>query len=159
MGGEVTAMKNVFFYQTGIGEIGIMENGTAITNLFFKEESVSQDAIVKETALLKEAGKQLMDYLVGKRKSFELPLAPEGTEFQQNVWKALQEIPWGEIRSYGEVAKSIGQPKAPRAVGMANSKNPILIFIPCHRVMGANGKLVGYAAGLDVKEYLLNLER
>ena len=159
MGGEVTAMKSIFFYQTSIGEIGIMENGTAITNLFFKVESLPQDAVVKETALLKEAGKQLMDYLAGKRKSFELPLAPEGTEFQQNVWKALQEIPCGEIRSYGEVAKSIGQPKAPRAVGMANNKNPILIFIPCHRVVGANGKLVGYAAGLDVKKYLLNLER
>ncbi len=152
-------MKNIFFYQTSIGEIGIMENGTAITNLFFNGESLPQDAVVKETALLKKAGKQLMDYLVGKRKSFELPLAPEGTEFQQNVWKALQEIPWGEIRSYGKVAKSIDRPKAPRAVGMANNKNPILIFIPCHRVVGANGKLVGYAAGLDAKEYLLNLEK
>ena len=152
-------MKKIFFYQTSIGEIGIMENGTAITNLFFKGKSFPQGAVVKETALLKEAGKQLTDYLVGKRKSFELPLAPEGTEFQQKVWKALQEIPWGEIRSYGEVAKSIDRPKAPRAVGMANNKNPILIFIPCHRVVGAKGKLVGYAAGIDVKEYLLNLER
>lgn len=152
-------MKNIFFYQTSIGEIGIMENGAAITNLFFKGESVPQHAVIKETALLKEAGKQLMDYLAGKRKSFELPLAPEGTEFQQNVWKALKEIPWGEIRSYGEVAKNIGQPKAYRAVGMANNKNPILIFIPCHRVVGANGKLVGYAAGLGVKEHLLKLEK
>lgn len=152
-------MKNIFFYQTSIGEIGIMENGAAITNLFFKGESVPQDAVIKETALLKEAGKQLVDYLAGKRKSFELPLAPEGTEFQQNVWKALKEIPWGEIRSYGEVAKNIGQPKAYRAVGMANNKNPILIFIPCHRVVGANGKLVGYAAGLGVKEHLLKLEK
>jgi methylated-DNA-[protein]-cysteine S-methyltransferase len=152
-------MKNIFFYQTSIGEIGIMENGAAITNLFVKGDSVPQGAVVKETALLKEAGKQLLDYLAGRRKSFELLLAPEGTEFQQKVWKALQEIPCGEIRSYGEVAKSIGQPKASRAVGMANNKNPILIFIPCHRVVGANGKLVGYAAGLGVKEHLLKLEK
>jgi methylated-DNA-[protein]-cysteine S-methyltransferase len=152
-------MKNIFFYQTNIGEIGIVENGTAITNLFFKGEIVPQDAVIKETALLKEAGQQVMDYLASKRRSFELPLAPEGTAFQLKVWQALEEIPWGEIRSYGEVAKSIGQPKAARAVGMANNKNPILIMIPCHRVVGANGKLVGYAAGLDVKEHLLKLEQ
>jgi methylated-DNA-[protein]-cysteine S-methyltransferase len=152
-------MKNIFFYQTNIGEIGIVENGTAITNLFFKGEIVPQDAVIRETALLKEAGQQLMDYLSSKRRSFELPLAPEGTAFQQKVWQALEEIPWGEIRSYGEVAESIGQPKAARAVGMANNKNPILIMIPCHRVVGANGKLVGYAAGLDVKEHLLKLEQ
>jgi methylated-DNA-[protein]-cysteine S-methyltransferase len=152
-------MKSIFFYQTTIGKIGIMENGKAITNVFLKEDNVSQDVTVKETSLIKEAGQQLNDYLASKRRSFALPLAPEGTEFQQRVWNALQEIPCGEIRSYGEVAKGIGQPKAARAVGMANNKNPILIFIPCHRVVGANGNLVGYAAGLDVKKYLLNLER
>jgi methylated-DNA-[protein]-cysteine S-methyltransferase len=152
-------MKNIFFYQTNIGEIGIVENKGAITNLFIKKERIPQDVVVKETAVLKEAGKQLMDYLAGKRKSFELPLAPEGTEFQQKVWKALQEIPCGETRSYKDVARSIGQPKASRAIGMANNKNPILILIPCHRVVGANGKLVGYAAGLQVKEYLLKLEK
>ncbi|MCC5466346.1 methylated-DNA--[protein]-cysteine S-methyltransferase [Pelosinus baikalensis] len=152
-------MKNIFFYQTNIGEIGIVENKGAITNLFIKRERIPQDVVVKETAVLNEAGKQLMDYLAGKRKYFELPLAPEGTEFQQKVWKALQEIPCGETRSYRDIARSIGQPKASRAIGMANNKNPILIFIPCHRVVGANGKLVGYAAGLQVKEYLLKLEK
>lgn len=152
-------MKNIFFYQTNIGEIGIVENKGAITNLFIKKEHISQEVVVKETAVLKEAGKQLMDYLTGKRKSFELPLAPKGTEFQQKVWRALQEIPCGETRSYKDVARSIGQPKASRAIGMANNKNPILILIPCHRVVGANGKLVGYAAGLQVKEYLLKLEK
>ncbi|GMB01829.1 methylated-DNA--[protein]-cysteine S-methyltransferase [Pelosinus sp. IPA-1] len=152
-------MRSIFFYQTAIGKIGIMENGKAITNVIFREDNVPKDAIVKETSLIKEAGQQLNDYLASKRRSFSLPLAPEGTEFQQKVWKALQDIPCGEIRSYGEVAKRIGQPKAARAVGMANNKNPILIFIPCHRVVGANGKLVGYAAGLDVKEHLLKLER
>ena len=152
-------MKNIFFYQTNIGEIGIVENKGAITNLFIKRECIPQEVFVKETAVLKEAGKQLMDYLTGKRKSFALPLAPKGTEFQQKVWRALQEIPCGETRSYGDVARSIGQPKASRAIGMANNKNPILILIPCHRVVGANGKLVGYAAGLQVKEYLLKLEK
>lgn len=152
-------MKSIFFYQTTIGKIGIMDDGKAITNVFFQEENIPQDVIVKETSLIKEAGQQLNDYLASKRRSFTLPLAPEGTEFQQKVWKTLQDIPCGEIRSYGEVAKRIGQPKAARAVGMANNKNPILILIPCHRVVGANGKLVGYAAGLDVKEHLLKLER
>ncbi|SFL70407.1 methylated-DNA--[protein]-cysteine S-methyltransferase [Pelosinus propionicus] len=152
-------MKNIFFYQTNIGEIGIVESNNAITNLLMTREGAPQDAVVKETAVLKEAGKQLLDYLTGKRKTFKLPLAPEGTAFQQTVWKALQEIPCGETRSYKDVARSIGQPKAARAIGMANNKNPILIFIPCHRVIGANGDLVGYAAGLKVKEHLLNLEQ
>lgn len=152
-------MKTIFFCQTRIGEIGIMENGTGITNLYFNGEKAPQDVDVKETALLKEAFRQLEEYLTGKRKSFELLLFPDGTAFQQIVWKALQEVPYGETRSYSEIAKSIGQPKASRAVGMANSKNPILIFIPCHRVIGRNGKLVGYAGGLEVKSYLLNLEK
>ena len=84
---------------------------------------------------------------------------PKGTEFQQKVWKALQEIPYGETRTYGEIAAAIGNPKAARAVGMANNKNPIGIIIPCHRVVGANGKLVGYAGGMEKKEFLLELER
>ena len=151
-------MKNVFFYQTPIGKIGIAENGTAIINAYFNE-LILQDAAVHETALLKEAGRQLKDYLAGKRKFFELPLAPAGTEFQQNVWMALQEIPYGKTCSYGEIAENIGHPQAFRAVGMANNKNPIPIFIPCHRVIGANGKLIGYAGGLDVKKYLLDLEK
>lgn len=152
-------MNYTFSYQTSIGEVWIVENGTAITNLYFPGEKPSQDAQVEETALLKKAEEQLQDYLTGKRKSFELPFAPQGTEFQQKVWQALQEIPYGETRSYGEVAKTIGNSKAYRAVGMSNNKNPIPIFIPCHRVIGANGKLVGYAGGLDSKEYLLKLEK
>lgn len=152
-------MKNIFFYSTSIGEIGIIAEEMAITNLFFKGEEIPSDAVVKETPLLREAVHQIRDYLAGKRISFDLPLAPKGTDFQQKVWQALQEIPYGEMRSYGEVAKGIGQPKAARAVGMANNKNPILIIIPCHRVVGATGKLVGYAAGLDIKEQLLKLEQ
>ena len=94
----------------------------------------------------------------GKRKEFTLPLAPVGTEFMIRVWKSLCAIPYGETRSYKEIAESIGNKKASRAVGLANNRNPIPIFIPCHRVIGANGKLVGYGGGLHIKSFLLKLE-
>jgi methylated-DNA-[protein]-cysteine S-methyltransferase len=152
-------MKNIFFYETNIGKIGIQDNGEAITGIYFNAESTPEDAALKETELIKEAASQIKDYFEGKRKAFELPLAFEGTEFMKSVWKALREIPYGETRSYGDIAKSIGNPKAARAVGMANNKNLIPIVIPCHRVIGANGKLVGYAGGLDIKEQLLDLEK
>ena len=152
-------MKNVFYYNTKIGRIGIEENGTAITKLDFINKDMKEEIIEEnETALLKEAIKQLNEYLDGKRSSFDLPLEPKGTEFQKKVWNALKEIPFGETRSYGEIAKIIGNEKAARAVGMANNKNPIAIIVPCHRVIGADGKLVGYAGGLDLKERLLKLE-
>ena len=105
------------------------------------------------------AAEQLREYLRGERKMFDLPLAPEGTVFQKAVWSALQEIPYGQTRSYGEIAAQIGRPKACRAVGMANHCNPIPIFIPCHRVVGADGSLTGYAGGLECKRTLLDLER
>lgn len=153
-------MKNVFFYETEIGKIMIAEDGKAITNLYFKEEAdLKGEFVIKETELIKEASNQLKEYFQGKRKSFELPLEPSGTEFQRKCWKALLEIPYGETRCYGDIAKRIGNPKACRAVGLSNNRNPISIFIPCHRVIGANGKLVGYAGGLNVKEHLLNLEQ
>lgn len=152
-------MKNVYYYSTNLGKIGIADNGDAITNLYFSGEEVPQGANVKETALIREAASQLKEYLAGRRREFGIPLVLEGTPFQQAVWKALTAIPYGETRSYGQIAESIGKPKACRAVGMANNKNPIAIFIPCHRVIGANGKLVGYAGGLDMKEKLLALEK
>ena len=102
---------------------------------------------------------QLQDYFAGKREEFDLPLAPEGTPFQQKVWKRLCDIPYGETISYGELARQIGNPKASRAVGLANGSNPIPIVIPCHRVIGSNGKLTGYGGGLPIKEKLLGLER
>ncbi|MCM1251055.1 MAG: methylated-DNA--[protein]-cysteine S-methyltransferase, partial [Alistipes sp.] len=110
------------------------------------------------TPLLRRAVQELQEYFDGVRRSFDLPLAPAGTPFQQQVWSALLEIPYGETRTYGEIAARIGRPKACRAVGMANNRNPIAIFVPCHRVVGASGALVGYAAGLSVKEFLLRLE-
>jgi methylated-DNA-[protein]-cysteine S-methyltransferase len=151
-------MKKLFFYDTKIGTIGIAEENGAITNLYFSKTVADVKAILEETVILQEANKQLQEYFAGKRTVFELPLALKGTAFQQKVWQALQEIPFGETRSYGEIAKNIGQPKASRAVGGANNKNPLPIFIPCHRVIGTNGKLVGYAGGLEIKKILLNVE-
>lgn len=153
-------MKNIYYYNTKIGRIGIEENGIAITKLDFINKDLQEEIIEKnETDLLKKAISELNEYLEGKRSSFDLPLDPKGTEFQKKVWNALKEIPYGETRSYGEIAKTIGNEKASRAVGMANNKNPIAIIVPCHRVIGANGKLVGYAGGLDIKEKLLQLEK
>jgi methylated-DNA-[protein]-cysteine S-methyltransferase len=151
-------MRNAFYYETKIGKIGIVENGEAITNLYFGE-NILQGTNIVETPLLKEANRQIQEYLNGKRKTFDLPLEPQGTEFQLRSWKALQEIPYGKTSSYKDIAKNIGNIKACRAVGMANNKNPILIVIPCHRVIGASGRLVGYAGGLDVKEKLLEIEK
>ncbi len=102
--------------------------------------------------------RELGEYFDGSRKKFEVKLAPEGTEFQRAAWNALTKIPFGQTRSYGEQAAAIGKPKAVRAIGAANGRNPIAIVVPCHRVIGANGMLTGYAGGLDKKEFLLKLE-
>lgn len=113
----------------------------------------------KKTALTDLVYMQIMEYFEGKRRSFTFPYVLHGTDFQEKVWRALCDIPYGETRTYKEIASAVGNPKACRAVGMANNKNPIAIAVPCHRVIGADGKLVGYAGGLDMKEALLNLER
>ena len=152
-------MDKLFFYDTELGRLGIRDNSQNITNLYFESENISRDdVIIEESDLTKLAYTQIREYLDGQRKVFDLPLHPNGTEFQIKVWKALTEIPYGETRSYKDIAISIGNEKACRAVGMANNKNPIPIIIPCHRVIGANKKLVGYAGGLDLKERLLDLE-
>jgi methylated-DNA-[protein]-cysteine S-methyltransferase len=109
--------------------------------------------------ILVEAERQLIDYFAGHRTAFTLPLAFEGTSFQQEVWAALLTIPFGETRSYGEIAHQIGRPSASRAVGAANGRNPISIIAPCHRVIGANGTLTGFAGGLEAKAWLLEMER
>ena len=152
-------MKNIFFYSTEIGEIGIAEDGNFITNLYFPNDQIPHDADTNETVLLKEAGQQLQNYLAGKLKDFALPLAPQGTAFMLRVWESLRTIPYGETRSYQEIAHSIGNNRACRAVGQANHRNPIPIFIPCHRVIGSSGKLIGYGSGLPIKAYLLELEK
>lgn len=152
-------MKNTFLYDTQIGKIGIVDNGNSIVELYFVKDLGAEVPTIKETPLIKEVARQLQEYFVGHRKEFNLPLDPKGTQFQKDVWKALETIPYGQTRSYKEIAEQVGSPKAYRAVGMSNNKNPISIIIPCHRVIGANGKMVGYGGGLDIKEYLLNLEK
>jgi len=107
---------------------------------------------------LEPAARQLMEYFEGNRRCFDLPVDLYGTPFQMRVWRELQSIPYGEVRSYKEVARAIGAPKAVRAVGGANNKNPVPILVPCHRVIGSTGSLVGYGGGLSIKEYLLKLE-
>ncbi|WP_238918374.1 methylated-DNA--[protein]-cysteine S-methyltransferase [Clostridium sp. YIM B02555] len=153
-------MKSIFYYESKIGRIKMEESGIAVTKLDFVSNDDKENIIEgSKTELLIEIVKQLDEYFDGTRKVFDLPIEPEGTEFQKKVWKALIEIPYGETKSYGQIAKIIGNDKAARAVGMANNKNPIAIIIPCHRVIGANGKLVGYAGGLELKEKLLELEK
>lgn len=143
-------------YQMPIGMICVEEEDGAVTGLYIEEISTAED---HETELLQQVQIQLLEYFDHKRCNFDIPIRLEGTEFQKSVWKALQNIPYGKTYSYKELATKIGNPKASRAVGGANHKNPILILVPCHRVIGAAGNLVGFAAGLDVKEYLLKLEQ
>jgi methylated-DNA-[protein]-cysteine S-methyltransferase len=128
--------------------------------IFLKGEKkvVIPEGWVEKREFFREAVRQLEAYFSGKLESFDLKLAPEGTDFQKYVWKALCEIPYGETRTYKQIAVSIEKPRAYRAVGLANNRNPIAIIIPCHRVIGSDGELTGYASGLDVKEFLLRLE-
>lgn len=144
-----------FTMQSPLGFLTLTEENGAITALSFG--GLRETA--PETPLLQEAQRQLNAYFSGTRRVFTLPLAPVGTPFQIAVWQALCAIPYGETRSYGEIAAAIGRPKACRAVGMANHQNPIAILIPCHRVVGKNGKLTGYAGGLERKRILLALEK
>ena len=151
-------------YDFEIGKLAICEdNGKIVLVNVVKTkediEEIAKNSIQKETALIKNTKQQLDEYFAGKRKKFDIPIKLDGTDFQINVWKELLKIPYGETCSYLDIAKRIGNPKASRAVGMANNKNKIIIIVPCHRVIGSNKKLVGYACGLDVKEKLLELER
>ncbi len=174
-------MKSIFYYKTNLGQIGIAEEAGNITNIYFEADKclihsegllkykdknqvqynyeITNSYCIKETDLLKEASRQLQEYFQGKRQEFNLPLAPEGTTFMKSVWKSLCEIPYGETKSYKEIAKAAGNEKACRAVGQANNKNPIPIFIPCHRVIGTNGSLIGYRGGMQTKKLLLEIEK
>lgn len=147
-----------YTYPAAIGAITIAATPTALTHLLFETDKPLAFA-QQETPLIQEAFRQVTEYLQGHRHIFELPLAPKGTPFQQSVWQALLSIPYGETRSYKQIAAQVNSPKAMRAVGMANHNNPIAIIIPCHRVIGASGKLVGYAGGLGLKAKLLELEQ
>ena len=152
-------MKHVWMYGTALGQVAIAEEDGRVTNLFFAGENVPPDMRREETDALKKAAQQLQEYLQGKRTVFDIPLAPDGTAFQKQVWEALLKIPYGETSSYGKLARDIGKPGAARAVGLANNRNPIPVIIPCHRVIGSDGSLVGYGGGLPMKEKLLALEK
>ena len=144
-----------YTYNTELGSVTFAEEDGALLAISTHR---SVEGVYQETTLIKKAYLQLTEYLNGERRTFDLPLNPQGTDFQKRVWKALCEIPYGETRSYKQIAEAIGNPKAVRAVGMANNRNPLLVVVPCHRVIGSDGKLVGYAAGLDKKAFLLGME-
>jgi methylated-DNA-[protein]-cysteine S-methyltransferase len=152
-------MKGVFFYDYPIGPVGIAEEDGAISRVFFGGEQAPAGFETAETPLIQKTAAQLAEYFEGKRKTFTVPLALHGTDFQIAVWKALQTIPFGKTKSYGEVASLVGNEKACRAVGMANNRNPVVIIVPCHRVIGHNGSLTGYGGGLPAKQFLLDLEK
>ena len=149
----------LYYYGTELGRIGIAESNGQITDLYFEGESVPEQVEICETAILKEAAGQLKAYLAGELRNFSLPLEPVGTPFMESVWRALCHIPYGRTVSYKDIAAAVGNPKAARAVGMANNRNPLPIFIPCHRVIGASGALVGYGGGLAIKIKLLEIEK
>ncbi len=165
-------MRCTRFMTAPVGTLGIVATEEAIVRIFFAGAETgpesepeqpgaaaeAQPASPPAAALLSEAVRQIEEYFAGTRRTFDLPTAPEGTAFQRAVWDALRRIPYGQTRTYRQIAEAIGRPAACRAVGMANHRNPIAIVIPCHRVVGADGSLTGYAGGLEVKARLLELE-
>lgn len=154
-----------------LGELTVVADGDALTGLYFpghvrgpdpatfgpREDTAFAETVFQET-LFQETERQLAEYFSGERTAFDLPLAPRGGAFELRVWELLREIPYGETRSYGDLARELGDPSLAQAVGSANGRNPISVIVPCHRVVGADGSLTGYAGGLDRKRYLLDLE-
>ncbi|WP_291326522.1 methylated-DNA--[protein]-cysteine S-methyltransferase [Desulfovibrio sp. UCD-KL4C] len=145
-------------------EITLVGNKEGLTNLHMetgkgKRKFIINDEWLRDDIFFKDIKTQVIEYFNRKRKEFDILLNPQGTEFQKRVWQALYAIPYGEVRTYKDIATAIGNPKACRAVGMANSVNPIPIIVPCHRVIGSSGKLTGFASGLNAKKNLLNLEK
>lgn len=143
------------FFNTPLGLMEIRATTSELNSILFCEHSKA----TKPNALTDRTKTQLNEYFSGTRQHFDLPLGAKGTVFQTRVWAALQCIPFGETRSYGQIAVQIGNPKGSRAVGLANGNNPLTIVVPCHRVIGANGALTGYASGVDRKAWLLDHER
>ncbi|WP_298335026.1 methylated-DNA--[protein]-cysteine S-methyltransferase [Ferrimicrobium sp.] len=144
-----------------VGLLTLAGQSTCLTNLVMEKTAhppSERHQWVKDAAAFADVVAQLEAYFAAQRTAFDVALCPGGTSFQRKVWKALSEIPYGETSSYGDIARRIGQPGAARAVGLANGHNPIAIIVPCHRVVGANGALTGYAGGLDAKRTLLDLE-
>lgn len=142
-----------------VGKLRLVAEDGFLTELGFGGEPAVVDGDARDEDVLNETERQLGEYFRGERKKFDLPLRMNGTAYQMETWQALKEIPYGETVAYGEIARRIGRPKASRAVGMANHANPISIIVPCHRVIGKNGRLTGYGGGLDIKQQLLELEQ
>ena len=153
-------MKACYFYEGAIGKYGLQESGGKLTRIWVGDRvaAVPDGCERRETPLLREARRQLDAYFDRRLKTFDLPYLLDGTPFQQKVWHALCDIPYGICITYGELAALIGDPKACRAVGMANGRNPLPIIVPCRRVIGSGGKLTGYTGGLDIKIKLLQIE-
>ena len=158
-------MKNHALYDTPYGTMAVIYEDNVIRALLMPLADTLDYKVGrlpganKVTELTEQVNREIQEYFRGERKEFTFPIEAEGTEFQRKVWKALRDIPYGETRSYKDIAVAIDNPKACRAVGMANNKNPHIIVVPCHRVIGANGTLVGYANGLEMKEKLLEMEK
>lgn len=157
-------MKLAFMYMASpVGQLKLVANNTALVAVLWENENPKRVRLAElveqqDHPILLQTQQQLMQYFAGTRQEFDLPLDFEGTNFQKQVWQALLNIPFGETRSYKDIAEQLGNPKAVRAVGAANGKNPISIIAPCHRVIGSSGKLVGFAGGLENKDVLLKLE-
>lgn len=151
-------MKFAATQDTPIGPMTLVEEDGALTQALFGR-AAPQDACLCQTSLLKTAFDQLQAYFAGRLRCFDVPLRPVGTAFQLRCWRALRHIPYGQTRTYAQQAQAVGHPRAFRAAGMANHRNPLPIFIPCHRVVGKNGALTGYAGGLTIKQHLLDLEK
>lgn len=145
------------YAQSPIGDLLLIASEDGLVRVEFPPARPPDD-VPRDDARLAPVFRQLAEYFAGTRKHFDVPLAPRGTTFQLEVWRTLQQIPYGETRSYAGIARSIGRPTATRAVGAANGANPIPIIIPCHRVIGTSGSLTGFGGGLDVKRRLLDLE-
>ena len=149
---------NICSYDTIIGKIVLVATTEHITNLYLPKDTLPLNIIETETPLLVEAVQQINRYLAGDLKTFSLPINPSGTVFMKKVWEELCNIPYGKTATYKEIATKVGNEKAARAVGLANNRNPIPIIIPCHRVIGANGALIGFRSGLELKKSCLTLK-
>lgn len=150
---------NYQYLDSPVGRLRLVSDGEHLIAIEFENlQAAMTDDVERSDAALNACGKQLKEYFAGRRREFDLPLSPAGTEFQQNVWAALKAIPYGELRSYRDIAEGLDKPKAVRAVGAANGRNPLPIVVPCHRVIGSDGSLTGFAGGLEAKKILLRLE-
>ena len=145
-------------FDSPVGPLRLTSDGHVLTGVLYNEPT-PDDSWIDDDAPFADVIGELREYFAGERTAFDVPIRATGTAFQTSVWAALREIPYGETRNYGQLAEAIGKPTAVRAVGLANSRNPISIIVPCHRVIGSNGSLTGYSGGLERKRALLDLER